>query len=58
MHAESNNIQDYLKKSEVINYDYKLISGKFRELEKDMEENSHHFPILPIFAVNQDKYLR
>ncbi|MHC1757192.1 MAG: transglutaminase family protein [Methanosarcina sp.] len=37
MHAESNNIQDYLKKSEVINYDHKLIVNKCRELEKDME---------------------
>lgn len=38
MHAESNNIQDYLKKSEVINYDHKLIVNKCRELEKDMED--------------------
>ncbi|WP_048048355.1 transglutaminase-like domain-containing protein [Methanosarcina mazei] len=37
MHAESNNIQDYLKKSEVINYDHKLIVNKCLELEKDME---------------------
>lgn len=38
MHAESNNIQDYLKKSEVINYDHKLIVNRCRELEKDMED--------------------
>jgi len=38
MHAESSNIQDYLKKSEVINYDHKLIVDKCCELEKDMEE--------------------
>jgi transglutaminase-like putative cysteine protease len=37
MHAESDNIQDYLKKSEVIDYDHKLIVNKCRELEKDME---------------------
>jgi transglutaminase-like putative cysteine protease len=37
MHAESNNIQDYLKKSDVINYDHKLIVEKCLELEKDME---------------------
>lgn len=34
MHAESNNIQDYLKKSEVIDYDHKLIIDKCHELEK------------------------
>lgn len=38
MRAESNNIQDYLKKSEVIDYDHKLIVDKCLELEKDMEE--------------------
>ncbi|AKB67392.1 hypothetical protein MSMAL_0849 [Methanosarcina mazei LYC] len=36
VHAESNNIQDYLKKSEVINYDHRLIVDRCRELEKDM----------------------
>lgn len=38
MHAESNNIQDYLKKSEVINYDHKLIVNKCLELKKEMED--------------------
>ncbi|HOW15189.1 transglutaminase family protein [Methanosarcina sp.] len=37
MNAESNNIQDYLKKSEVINYDHKLIVNKCLELKKEME---------------------
>ncbi|WP_440947423.1 transglutaminase-like domain-containing protein [Methanosarcina sp. T3] len=38
MHTQSNNIQDYLKKSEVIDYDHKLIVDKCRELEKDIGE--------------------
>lgn len=38
MRAESNNIQDYLKKSDVINYDHQLIADKCLELEKDMEK--------------------
>lgn len=38
MHAESNNLQDYLKKSEVINYDHKLIVNKCLELKKEMED--------------------
>jgi transglutaminase-like putative cysteine protease len=38
MHTESNNIQDYLKKNEIINYDHKLIVDKCRELEKGTED--------------------
>ncbi len=38
MHAESNNLQDYLKKSEVINYDHELIVNKCLELKKEMED--------------------
>lgn len=34
MYAESNNLQDYLKKSEVIDFDNKLIVEKCLELEK------------------------
>lgn len=34
MYAESNNLQDYLKKSEVIDYDHKLIVDKCLELQK------------------------
>lgn len=38
MHPESDNNQDYLKKSEIINYDHKLIINKCRELEKGTED--------------------
>ncbi len=38
MHPESDNIQDYLKKNEVINYDHELIVDKCRELEKGTED--------------------
>ncbi|WP_292375159.1 transglutaminase-like domain-containing protein [Methanosarcina sp. UBA411] len=34
MHTESNNIQDYLKKSDVIDYDHKLIVDKCLELKE------------------------
>lgn len=34
MHTESNNIQDYIKKSEVINYDHRLIVDKCLELKE------------------------
>ncbi len=34
MHTESNNLEDYLKKSEVIDYDNKLIVEKCIELQK------------------------
>ncbi|HWQ48108.1 MAG TPA: transglutaminase family protein [Methanosarcina sp.] len=34
MYTESNNLQDYLKKSEVIDYDHKLIVDKCLELQK------------------------
>ena len=34
MRTESDNLQDYLKKSEVIDYDHKLIVDKCRELRK------------------------
>jgi transglutaminase-like putative cysteine protease len=33
MHPESNNLQDYLKKSEVIDYDHKLIVSRCLELQ-------------------------
>ncbi len=38
MHPESDNIQDYLKKNEVIDYDHELIVDKCRELEKGTED--------------------
>ena len=34
MYTESNNLEDYLKKSEVIDYDNKLIVEKCLELQK------------------------
>jgi transglutaminase-like putative cysteine protease len=38
MHTESENILDYIKKNEVIDYDHKLIVEKCRELEKGTED--------------------
>ena len=38
MHAESDDIQDYIKKSDIINYDHKLIDDKCLELEKGTED--------------------
>ncbi|MGB9939177.1 transglutaminase-like domain-containing protein [Methanosarcina sp.] len=38
MHVESNNLQDYIKKSEVINYDHRLIVEKCLELQKGTED--------------------
>lgn len=38
MHAESDDIQDYIKKSDIINYDHKLIVDKCLELEKGTED--------------------
>ena len=38
MHTESNNLQDYLKKNEVINYDHKLIVEKCLELQKGTDD--------------------
>jgi transglutaminase-like putative cysteine protease len=38
MHPESDNIQDYLKKNDVIDYDQKLIVDKCRELKKGTED--------------------
>ncbi|AKB27883.1 hypothetical protein MSSIT_1164 [Methanosarcina siciliae T4/M] len=38
MHAESENLQDYLKKSEIINYDHKLIVEKCLELQQSTED--------------------
>jgi len=38
MHVESNNLQDYLKKSEVINYDHRLIVEKCLELQKGTDD--------------------
>lgn len=51
MHAESNNIQDYLKKSEIINYDHKLIVNKCLELKKNTEnmenaENTENMEVI------------
>ena len=34
MYTESDNIQDYIQKNEIIDYDHKLIIEKCRELEK------------------------
>ena len=39
MHTESNNLQDYLKKNEVINYGHKLIIDKCLELQKGTEDD-------------------
>ncbi len=38
MHAESNNLQDYLKKSEIVNYDHRLIVDKCLELQEGSED--------------------
>jgi len=38
MYTESNNLQDYLKKSEVINYDNKLIVDKCLELKEGTDD--------------------
>lgn len=38
MHTESNNLQDYLKKSQVINYDHRLIVEKCLELKQGTED--------------------
>ena len=38
MHTESNNLEDYLKKSEVINYDHRLIVEKCLELQKGTDD--------------------
>jgi transglutaminase-like putative cysteine protease len=38
MHAESNNLQDYLKKSEIVNYDHRLIVEKCLELQEVSED--------------------
>jgi len=38
MYTESDNLQDYLKKSEVINYDHRLIAEKCLELQKGTED--------------------
>lgn len=37
MRAESDNFQEYLKKSEVLDYDHKLITDKCNELKKGTE---------------------
>jgi hypothetical protein len=47
LHTESNDIQDYIKKNEIIDYDHKLIVDKCRELEKDyfeLQEAAHQAP--------------
>jgi transglutaminase-like putative cysteine protease len=38
MHTESNNLEDYLKKSEVIDYDHRLIVEKCLELQKGTDD--------------------
>jgi hypothetical protein len=38
MHTESDNIQDYIKKNEIIDYDNKLIVAKCLELENGTED--------------------
>jgi transglutaminase-like putative cysteine protease len=38
MYIESNNLQDYLKKSEVINYDHRLIVEKCLELQRGTDD--------------------
>ncbi|MCC4771510.1 ABC transporter ATP-binding protein [Methanosarcina sp. DH2] len=54
MHAESNNIQDYLKKSEAINYDHELIVSKCLELKKGMEEEDEISLIKKIYEFVRD----
>jgi transglutaminase-like putative cysteine protease len=39
MRTESDNLQDYLKKSDVIDYDHKLIIDKCLELKEDTEDD-------------------
>ncbi len=55
MHTESNNIQDYLKKSEVINYDHKLIVEKCLELQKGTEEGNEISLIKKIYEFVRDE---
>jgi len=38
MHAESNNLQDYLKKSEIVNYDHRQVVEKCLELQEVSED--------------------
>ncbi|WP_048138298.1 MULTISPECIES: transglutaminase family protein [unclassified Methanosarcina] len=54
MHAESNNLQDYLKKSEVIDYDHKLIVEKCLELRKGVKEEDELGLIRKIYEFVRD----
>jgi transglutaminase-like putative cysteine protease len=54
MHAESDNLQDYLKKSEVIDYDHKLIVEKCLELRKGVEEGDELSLIREIYEFVRD----
>lgn len=38
MYAESDNIEDYIKKNEIIDYDHELIVDKCLELKKGTED--------------------
>lgn len=55
MHAESSDIQDYLKKNEVIDYDHKLIVDKCRGLEKGVEEEGEIILIKKIYEFVRDE---
>lgn len=54
MHAESNDLQDYLIKSEVIDYDHKLIFEKCLELQKGMKEEDEISLIKKIYEFVRD----
>lgn len=54
MHTESNNVRDYLEKSDVIDYDHKLIVAKCRELDKDMKEINEISLIKKIYEFVRD----
>ena len=56
MHTESNNIQDYLEKSEIINYDHKLIVDTCCEIEDigEIEEKDEINLIKKIYEFVRD----
>jgi len=54
MHTESNNIQDYLKRGEVIDYDHELIVEKCLELQKGMEEGNEISLIKNVYEFVRD----
>jgi len=54
MHAESNALQDYLKKSDIIDYDHKLIVEKCLELQKGVEGEDEISLIRKIYEFVRD----